>query len=487
MTQYHSRVVNRKLIGIELEPKILLVNPPFKYLMSLPVIPLGLLNLGTILLDHGFEVKLLDCMAEKENELKYLPDVLSPEHFIREVKKFAPDIIGITSCTENYPIALAIAQLCKEADTNVKILLGGSHVSFQAIECLMNNPFIDAVAIGETEHVIIDIMEGLSGKKALKNISNLAYRANKVIKMEDSMTVPTLNDIPAPNLDLIKNKHYPSYLCHVEFSRGCPYKCNFCSVHPFSNNQVRYFPISRIMECLYSYAEFFKDYQFFVTDPTFLLNHKQILHFVEEVKAAQLQLPLWDFQTRVNLISREILQALKRINAYEITLGIEDIHDSVLKIIGKNQTISQIERAIKLIGELGLKSHSNFIIGLPTQTKDQALETITYASKLDRFNFSTIKPFPGTPLLTRPEAFGMAILTNNWADYNSFEIVMDSRAFPVHAQEEARECALRQYAQVHIERDLFDIYSYAEYKYLLNSGFDPWYARWKKEHWSGWN
>jgi anaerobic magnesium-protoporphyrin IX monomethyl ester cyclase len=480
-------MLNRRQIGIELEPKILLVNPPFKYLMTPPVIPLGLINLGTILLDHGCDVKLLDCMAEKENELRYLPDVLSPKELLRDVKKFAPDIIGITSCTENYPIALAIAQLCKKEDTNVKILLGGSHVSFQARECLTNHAFIDAVAIGETEHVIIDIIEGLSGKRALENIPNLAYRANQAIKAEDSMTVPMLKTISAPNLDLIKHKHYPSYLCHVEFSRGCPYKCNFCSVNPFSNNQVRYFPISRIMECLSSYAEFFKDFHFFVTDPTFLLNHKQILRFVEELKAAKFQLPLWDFQTRVDLLSREILGVLKKINAYEITLGIEDIHDSVLQIIGKDQTISQVERAIKLIGELGLKSHSNFIIGLPTQTKDQALETITYASKLDRFNFSTIKPFPGTPLFTKPKAFGMAILTKNWEKYNSFEIVMDSHAFPIHNQEQVREHALRHYAQVHIERDLFDIYAYAEYKYLLNFGFDPWYARWKKEHWSGWN
>jgi len=474
-------------LGIELDPKVLLINPPFKYLMSPPLIPLGLLNLGTILLQHGFDVKLLDCLAEKKAGLNSLPNVLSQQEFLQQFKKYAPDIVGLTSCTENYPIALNIAQLCKNEDENVKILMGGPHVTFQAMDCLTNYPVIDLVAMGETEHVIIDIIKGLAGQLALNTIPNIGYRAHGLIKMKNHLIVPHLDTIPAPNLNLIKNKYYPSSFCHIEFSRGCPYNCIFCSVNPYSNKQVRSFPLPRIIECLESYVEFFNQFHFFVTDPTFLVNKKQVHRFVEYIKESKFTLPTWDFQTRVNLLTREILRELKQINAFEVTLGIEDIHNSVLKVIGKDQTFNQIERAIHLLKELQLKSHSNFIIGLPTQTRDQALETITYANNLDRFNFSFLKPFPGTSLFDRPQDFGMKILTKNWDRFIIYEIVMDSLFFPLQSQKEVREAALFQYAKVLIDRDLFDIYTYRENKYLLKVGFDSWYERWKTEHWSGWN
>jgi anaerobic magnesium-protoporphyrin IX monomethyl ester cyclase len=470
-----------------MNPKVLLINPPFKYLMTAQILPLGLLNLGTILQKEGFDVHIIDFNAEKENEFKVLPNVLSQGEFLQKFKQYDPDIVGITSCTENYPIALQIARMCKDENPNLKLVFGGPHVTFETKECLSNNPFIDLVAVGEIEHVIVNIINGLLQKLELNKIQNISYRKNNTIEEASFYTVPDLNKIPPPDLSLIKGKYYPSHLLHIEFSRGCPYRCRFCSLSPLSNKQVRYFPIARILECLQSFETHFKSFHFFVTDPTFLLNYDHVRRFLKEIKANKISLPEWDFQTRVNLLNREILRELKEANAYEITLGIEDIHDSVLQKIGKNQTFNQIEDGLKIIKEIQLKSHSNFIMGLPSQTREQAIETITYASNLDRFNFSVIKPFPGTYLFNHPQEFGMTILTTNWEQYITYEIVMNSSVFPMDAQREVRELAVQHYARVHIERDLFDIYDLVEHKYLLKVGFDMWYEQWKKEHDSGWN
>ena len=133
--------------------KVLLINPPFKYLMTAQMLPLGLINLGTILKNNGIDVKIVDFLAEKDEnsiaEFQFLPKVLTPEEFLQKFKKYDPDIVGITSYTENYHIALKVAQMCKRENPNIRIMLGGPHVTFQVKECLENNPFIDLIALGE--------------------------------------------------------------------------------------------------------------------------------------------------------------------------------------------------------------------------------------------------------------------------------------------------------------------------------------------------
>lgn len=218
-----------------------------------------------------------------------------------------------------------------------------------------------------------------------------------------------------------------------------------------------------------------------------MLNPKRIKKFLNELKIQKIELPEWDFQTRVDSINREILKKLKKANVNQISLGIEDIHDSVLQACGKIQTFSQIEQAVKTIKEVELKSHSNFILGLPSQTREQMLETISYAYKLDWFNYSSLKPFPGSKIYENPEKFGITILSKEWASYIIYEIPTESDVFPKVQQQEVFEKALRQYSEVLIERKTSNLLAFFESKYYLEVGFKKWYQKWKKDHYSGWN
>ncbi len=455
--------------------------------MTPQILPLGLINLGTILKNNGFEVNLIDFLAEKEPTLRNLSNVLKQDEFLLKFRKFNPDIVGITTYTENYLIALTIAQLVKNEDPNVTLCIGGPHVTFQVEECLSNNQFIDIVVRGETEHIITDLVKYISKHKELKEIDNIGWRENSIIKFSNSFTQPNLENVPAPDLNLIKGKYYSPNLLHVEFSRGCPFHCVFCSLAPFSSNKVRYFPIRRMLNCIEEFQAKYKEYHFFVTDPTFMINPKLIEQFLLELKRSNLQLPEWNFQTRVDLINKDLLIKLKGANADQVTLGIEDIHDNVLKMIRKTQSFDQLERGIKTLKELGFSAHSNFIIGLPSQTRKQALENISYADKLDRFNFSVIRPFPGTPIFNQPEDFGLKILTKQWDLYTTYEFVMDSVTFPLAEQIEVRELAVRHQMEVYRARDLFNIWELAESNRLFNDGFDKWYEEWKENHYSGWS
>ena len=212
-----------------------------------------------------------------------------------------------------------------------------------------------------------------------------------------------------------------------------------------------------------------------------------MLQFLAEFQKISTELPKWNFQTRADLIRKDLLKDLKKANAYQITLGIEDIHNSVLQAANKRITLDQIEKAVKIIKDLEFLLHSNFIIGLPTQTKSQALETIRYAEKIDRFNFSLLKPFPGAAIFSDPEKFGLKILSTQWENYTPYEIVMASKTFDHEAQKEIRELAVKHYVKFQIERGFFDLVSKREYRKVLDMGFEAWFDQWKENHSTGWS
>ncbi len=464
----------------------MLINPPFKYLEEPYSPPLGTIILGTILNKNGFETKILDINAEKPYRNNFLPAPLTPKEFLQHYKKFNPDIVGISSVTENYLIALRIARMCKQENDNLQILIGGYHVTFQATECLKQNPFIDIVALGETEHVIVDIIKGMANKREFSNIDNIAYRKNEIIK-SNQVTLPDLNKIPAPNFELIEKKFYPSFSLQVEFSRGCIHECAFCCQSPFFKRTPRYFPETWVTDVLERYQQLFKNFSFDITDATFLLDHTKVKRFLEEVKKRNLELKNWLFKTRADLINRDILKIMKNFGAGTCFLGIEDIHDSVLQNLSKSITFAQIKHALKILKELDYFVKGNFVIGLPSQTKNHMLENIAYSPELDYFDFPLIAPFPGSPIFPQPDRYGLKILTKNWELYHGMEIVMDSKTFPVCQQEEIRDLAWRHKATIQLEREFSMVTPRAEWKRLLEVGFDEWFLEWKKTHATGWD
>jgi len=467
--------------------KILLINAPFNYNKTPAVMPSALLNLGTILKISGYSVKIIDLNAEKQYEADFLPNPLNAQEFIQKVKKFNPEIVGISSFTENYKIAMTIAQMVKNENENVKVMYGGFHATFQANECLKNNPSIDLVVLGESEHLIIEIIEGLAGKKDLDRIDNIAFRKNRIIKAKSELSVPNLSEIPLPDLSLLKDKFYPSFLLHLEYSRGCPFQCAFCAISPISKRKVRFFPIKRVLDQLESYSEYFDNFSCNISDATFLLHPKKVKMILEEVRNRKIELNEWTFQTRVDTVNREFLKEIKKHNVSSFSLGIEDIHDSVLQTIGKTQTFAQTQKAIKIMKELDFRTIGTFVIGLPSQTKQHMLENIEFSSKLDFVTFSSIVPFPGSLIFNSPEAFGLSIISKDWEQYDLRELVMDSITFPIEEQRIIRDLAWKQRAKIHLDKGLINYYEISEFQRLLEIGYDQWNREWKTKHASGWH
>jgi len=193
------------------------------------------------------------------------------------------------------------------------------------------------------------------------------------------------------------------------------------------------------------------------------------------------------FETRVDSLKREILRDLRKINAWGMTIGIEDIHDQVLAAIGKTQTFDQIQKGLKVAKELDYRIISSFIIGLPSQTKEQMLENMKFSSNIDDFSFPCLAPYPGSPIFYSPEKYGLSILSRNYELYDGYELVTESKTFPLAAQKEVREIVNRHKATQYLKKDTTFFFDLKIYERVLEIGFEAWVKEWKKAHSSGWN
>jgi len=324
-------------------------------------------------------------------------------------------------------------------------------------------------------------------ERDLGTIQNIYYRENGYIKWNPHFTFPNLSEIPVPDFELIKDKHYPANMLLVEFSRGCPFRCAYCCLTPFFERRIDYFPIEHVIETIQIYENKFKHFSIFLTASNFLSNHDKVTNFLNLLKGTKITLNNWYFETRADSLNRPILQSLKDSGVNTLTLGIEDIHDTVLNAINKNMTFEQIDRGIKIIKELGLKVRSHFIIGLPTQTREDMLENINFSDKCDFYYFLCLVPYPGTPIFANPSRFGLQILPNDWEQYNEMELITDSVTFPLNEQKRIREFAWIRDAKLALEREMLSADQRRNYEELIELGFETWDKKWKLNHKTGWN
>jgi len=181
-------------------------------------------------------------------------------------------------------------------------------------------------------------------------------------------------------------------------SRGCPYNCIFCS-KPIFGRKVRSQSPQRIASEVEYLAEKFKVKEIAFYDDIFTLDKKRIAKLAEEFKQRNLSLP-WTCETRVDLVTEELLKAMKEAGCYIIAYGIESGNQTILDNLRKKITIAQVTKAIKMTHDVGIQSIGYFMLGSPGETPATIRQTIDFANylPLDFAQFSVTIPFPGTDL-----------------------------------------------------------------------------------------
>lgn len=391
--------------------KVQLFVPPAGYLAerwsrgtSMP--PLGILYIAAFLEKEGIEVEVIPA------------DILhlSWRQIARKIETERADIIGATSTTENRFQSFKLLQIARQANPQAITVLGGPHASMAAEDTLAHFPEIDVVVRGEGELTMLELCRALKEDKRnfnqLKKIDGLSFRHNgQIITNPPRAFIADLDSLPYPAFHLVPFEKY-NFKIHVPgkgflpaanimTSRGCPFNCNFCATPVNWGRHVRVRSPLNVIEEIEFLMERYGAQVIYFYDDTFNLSS----HRVEEITSLMLErrLPIhWCCEVRMDLMSKELLSRMKEAGLFQISFGLEAGSERVRnEIINKKIKIEDFHNLVSWCLELEIIPNVFFIFSHPTETWEEAQETIKiieeYQGKIDA-TVAILHIYPGTPL-----------------------------------------------------------------------------------------
>jgi radical SAM superfamily enzyme YgiQ (UPF0313 family) len=366
--------------------KVLLINPPLYYSNGEPksldvsVPPLGLLYLASYINDRSaeFEAEIIDVSVES-----YTLDEL-----IAVIKKKKPFVVGLSCMTPQLQGLMELARALKKrmrGKGKPKVFLGGPHISADRGFIKRHTDLFDYAITGEAEVTF------------LASLNKLA-KGRRVPKLQESSVPMDLNALPAPDRLLIKRDRYKQDESMM-FGRGCPFRCYYCS-RPSISKMVRYRSIENIIDEI---KDCYKDCAGHIhfQDDTFTMKRDVVMEFCKAVKKEGLKL-YWDCNTRIDLVDARLLKAMSEAGCVQINFGIESGNERVRKeIIHKGRfTNKRIMKVFDLCRKYNIRLACYFMIGHPTETEEELLETkdMILHSNIDILGLSIPTPFPGSDL-----------------------------------------------------------------------------------------
>ena len=402
--------------------KILLIQPNNTSTIGLNNVsiiePTGLEAIGGSLLRDEHIVKIADLRAVDYDPDKYLED---------KIKSFKPDAVGFScSFTPDVYRTIELAKRVKNEFGIRYVFVGGHHVSVYPYD--FNVKEIDAIVIGEGEYTIRDLVSAFSLKTPLSKVKGIIYNENgNQIKTEERPLLKNINDLPffARHLtEEFRRKYYlgiRTSLACLETARGCPFKCDFCSVWNFYGGSYRSKSPERVVAEL---KEIKEDY-ILVTDDNFFSDVKRAKKIAELLKKEKIY-KLYTIQARSDTIVKhpELISQWKEMGLSNIFIGFESIDDDKLSSINKSNSSLNNEKAYYIAKKQNVAVTASFIVS-PDFTKMDFNKLIGFVKRLKISVpvFSVLTPLPGTKLYNELKD---KLTVKNYSYYDLFHPVLET-------------------------------------------------------------
>jgi anaerobic magnesium-protoporphyrin IX monomethyl ester cyclase len=395
--------------------EVLLLAPPYKGMLREPV---GLFYLASVLMRNNISVSILDLNLDR----------MGKREFHDYIKKASPKIIGITSYTFNFYIALDILNEIKKNHPEIITVLGGVHASAIPEDILLKESSIDYIVIGEGEITFLELCQKILLNESCDNIEGLAYLEDKVRINPSRKPMKDLDSLGIPNRDLTNYFKYP--VVSVQTSRGCPYNCIFCNICNYYEKTIRFRnPYTVVDECEALVKKHnYKNLYFF--GDTFTFNKEWVETFCDELIKRDIKFH-WSCETRVDNVDRQILEKMKEAGCMMIQYGIDYGDDEVLKNLGKDFTIETIEEAVDLTKRSNIRAEAFFIFNCPGENQETIDNTYNLIQRLplDAVEINLLTPYPGTKIGDDPESFNMRIINKEFWNYTTKKYLLENESF----------------------------------------------------------
>jgi radical SAM superfamily enzyme YgiQ (UPF0313 family) len=354
--------------------------------------PLGLCQLAAV--DRNNLIQVFDAEGEGLTDEQ-------TENILRELQ---PKIVGLTATSFTLEIVEKWAKFCKSI--NAKIIVGGPHPSLSPLNTFEKCPSIDFIVRGEGEVVINELIELILTKKFDTQLSGVCSRNgndfhidNEILKINDfsELPFPDLSSMPIHNYwcpDAISKP-----MVTMMTTRGCPYRCEFCSSPAVMGKKVRGWSVEQVIsEVKHLHFELgVKEISF--VDDVFTINRKRTLELCAEIVKNNIKIT-WFCNARADHIDEEIARAMKLSGCHQVYLGFESGSQTILDNIKKGTTVERLVKGAEILKQNGIDRSIGFVLGLPGENEETVLQSIALAQKLqpERLQFTRFTPLVGSPL-----------------------------------------------------------------------------------------
>lgn len=371
---------------------------------------LGLLYLAAYLREHIDNI-----------EIHYINASYSMHDHVELVKKYAPDIYGLSMSSPFAQIGYNLINEVKLKIPKLFIVCGGPHAT-AAPQDIFRNSFADACCLGEGEETFFQLVISLRCGDSLNNIAGISFRdsTGTITTSRNRPLIPSLDKIPFPAWDLIQLNDYsgcrkamakPS--AAIIASRGCLFNCTFCS-NPVWRNERPWLrlrsPENIAEEVLLLYNRGIRE--IYIRSDEMNSN----LDWAIAVFNALAKLDLKDLYFQCNLrakpVTKVLAEAMKRARCWLCHIGVESGSQRVLNGIQKGVTIADIENACRILKECGIKTYAFVMLyqawevfsNLQTENTMEVAGTLLYIVKMrlkgliDFMSCGFTTPYPGSDL-----------------------------------------------------------------------------------------
>jgi radical SAM superfamily enzyme YgiQ (UPF0313 family) len=406
--------------------------------------PIGIMSLSAVLKRAGHECVIFDqANPETPNEV-----------IIEEIKRKQPALVGLSFLsTTSYPYAKILARQIRAAGSKVKLALGGVFASLNSPLVKLQCPEVDFVCRGDGEQLILDLLERLEDPSGVASVT--WAKDGKVINNPNRVMDRNLDQWPFPDreslpLDFVESMplDVPAVLSLDRFttmqtSRGCPWSCVFCDIPVFNEGKWR----SRSPQHVLAEFKYLQELGYgsvYFVDDHFLLQPKRIETICKGL-CDQGNTIQWGCEGRVDSVAQHLFPAMAKASCRTLMFGLESGSQKMLDRLRKEQTLAEVETAVKNAKQAGIQIvHGFFVVGIPDETAEDMKATFDFAAKLplDTFGFNRLCVYRGTPLWQEYVKRGLLNEAADWFKYFKCSAI-DPTCLPGEVINDIRRAGLR--------------------------------------------
>jgi len=378
--------------------------------------PLGLEYVASALAERGHSAEILD--------LRFRASRLAG--WIRRTR---PRVVGISAMHAlEFDRVLETAREIRRVSPEAFILVGGHAAA--AYSGPLETDDVDAICVDDGEEVVPALVDALDAGRPASTVPALRLRTPDGWKSTPPLTERTSLDRVAKPARHLVERHRNGYHCLlfkpvwlVETARGCPFRCNFCSVWQLYDRSFRERSIGAVVDDLASVGD-----AVFIADDLFWNHPARSLELAAALKRRGVFKRWILIQTRTDLVTRhpELLEAWRPLaKDFDIFFGLESASDKGLADVVKDNLVSTSVEAARIARSMRYGVTGNFLVD-PDWSEEQFRELWDFVAKhgFQRAGYTILTPLPGTELFQKLAP----ILENQpWFKYDMHHVLWEPR------------------------------------------------------------